>query len=127
MSACAKPCGTCPYRRSTPVGVWDQAEYDNLREQDRREFGGALFGCHLKDGSLCRGWLADQKRRGVRSISLRLKLMTDAKAVELFEAVDDADPDLYDSIDEMIEANDGKPFPERSRKARKLRAMKERP
>lgn len=127
-NACTKPCGTCPYRRSTPLGVWDKAEYDNLRDQDRREFGGSTFGCHLGDDTYCRGWLADQKKRGVPSIMLRLLLMTNKNGIgELFESVDKNDPDLYNSISEMCEANEGRAFPRRSKKAQKLAAMKRRP
>lgn len=125
MSDQAKACGTCPYRRSTPLGVWDRAEYDNLCEQDRREFGGSVFGCHLKDGTDCRGWLADQKRRGSPSISLRIQLMTNHNGIgDLVRDLDDNDPDFYDSLAEMCQANEGRAFPIRSKKARKLAAMK---
>ena len=127
MSASAKACGTCPYRRSTPLGVWDKTEYDNLREQDGQQFG-KTFGCHLNDDSVCRGWVADQKRRGVPSISLRMQLATNHKGIgELFQAIDEDDSDLYSSIDEMCEANEGRAFPRRSKKAQKLAAMKAKP
>lgn len=119
----AKPCGTCPYRRSTPLGVWDKAEYDNLKRQDAQQFG-STFGCHLKDGSVCRGWAADQIRRGVPSISLRMQIITDKELAAVFRDIDENDPDLYSSIDEMCEANEGRAFPTRSKKARKLAAMK---
>lgn len=118
-----KACDTCPYRRSTPVGIWSAAEYENLRLNDGHGFG-SLFNCHLKDGSLCRGWLADQKRRGVPSLSLRMRLMRDDAQCDAFNALDDADPALYESIEEMIEANADQPFPSRSRKAQKLARMK---
>lgn len=116
------PCDTCPYRRSTPLGIWSKAEYENLQRQDADEMGGACFGCH-KDPSgktSCRGWLADQKRRGVPSIQLRLSLLTNVDTIAAFEAVDDTDPDLYDSISEMVEANRDKQFPRRSAKAARL-------
>jgi Family of unknown function (DUF6283) len=29
-----EPCATCPYRRSTPAGVWARNEYDSLEAYD---------------------------------------------------------------------------------------------
>ena len=116
----ARPCGSCPYLRSTPVGLWDHAEFDNLREQDADPMAGKTFGCHLRDGSLCRGWLADQKRRGIPSIRLRLMLCANEEARVAFAAVDEKDPDLYANIEEMCEANQGVEFPAHDRAAQKL-------
>lgn len=114
------PCGTCPYRRSTPVGIWHPAEYENLREQDANEFSGRSFGCHEDKGKSesgpCLGWLADQKRRGIPSIQLRLRLMRDEALVTVLQAVNEDDTDLYGSIAEMCEANRGKPYPRRTKK-----------
>lgn len=57
------PCGTCPYRKDVPSGIWDRSEYEKLPKYD----GGtsdqfmkgsiALFMCHQRDGCLCGGWL----------------------------------------------------------------------
>ena len=124
--AASRPCATCPYSRSAPLGLWDASEFEQLVEMDRDELHGAIFGCHKKDGSLCRGWLADQKRRGEPSIQLRLKLARDPSAVDTFEAVDENDPVLYDSIAEMVEANKRKPFPVDDPRARHLAATKRR-
>lgn len=123
MTATA-PCSTCPYRRSTPPGIWHPSEYEKLREKDG-DMIGAVYNCHLDDGTLCRGWLADQKRRGIPSIALRLKLILGSReggsaATRAFEAVDEKDPDLYDSIAEMCAANVGKAFPSRTRAAQKV-------
>ncbi|MGS2619304.1 DUF6283 family protein [Micromonospora sp. LZ34] len=52
------PCGTCPYRRDVPSGVWDAAEYAKLPAYDQptaRQPGG-LFLCHQADGRVCAGW-----------------------------------------------------------------------
>lgn len=124
VSAAGHPCATCPYLRTSPLGLWDATEFENLVEHDLDEVGGAAFGCHKKDGSLCRGWLADQKRRGVPSIQLRLRLCTDPSALATFEAVDEQDPSLYDSITEMVRANHRRPFPARDPRARHLAAQK---
>lgn len=54
------PCGSCPYRRDVPSGIWQQHEYDKLPEYDGEtwEQSPHLFLCHQRDGHLCGGWLA---------------------------------------------------------------------
>lgn len=71
------PCGTCPYRKDVPSGVWAEAEYSKLPQYDgdmteqAMQGGTALFMCHQKDGCLCGGWL---KTHGVHNlIALRLR------------------------------------------------------
>lgn len=53
------PCGSCPYRRDVPSGIWDISEYLKLPEYDGEtwEQSPALFMCHQRDGCLCGGWL----------------------------------------------------------------------
>jgi hypothetical protein len=125
-----KPCDTCPYRRSTPVGVWDEVEYENLRKHDADTIMGHNFNCHLSaklpaaERSLCVGWLADQKRRGFPAIQLRMLMMRKPSVAELVESIDDNDPDLYSSIEEMCRANAAKPFPKGKAGARVLRKLK---
>lgn len=57
------PCGTCPYRRDVPSGVWAAEEYDKLPGYDGdvpdqlRAGAMGLFMCHQRDGCLCGGWL----------------------------------------------------------------------
>lgn len=54
------PCGSCPYRRDVPSGVWSRDEYEKLPEYDGEtwEQSPAIFLCHQRDGHLCGGWLA---------------------------------------------------------------------
>lgn len=54
------PCTSCPYRRDTPPGVWDRAEYEKLRGYDDRENAATgVFLCHHgKRDAVCRGWLS---------------------------------------------------------------------
>lgn len=54
------PCGSCPYRRDVPSGIWHKSEYDKLPQYDGPTWGQspAAFLCHQKDGNLCGGWLA---------------------------------------------------------------------
>lgn len=58
------PCGSCPYRRDAPSGVWSVFEYDRLRDFDREMALQplALFGCHQHDRAsdqarMCAGWV----------------------------------------------------------------------
>ena len=128
----SRPCASCPYRRSAPLGLWDKEEFENLRRNDH-PFG-STFACHLdaarppKERTFCRGWLADQKRRGEPNMNLRLDLLRDPAAVELYNAVDENDPDFYASIEEMCDKNRGRAFPARNTKAlavvRALRAAR---
>ena len=59
-----KPCGSCPYRRDVPSGLWHPDEYAKLSAFDGaipdQLHNGAhgVFMCHQNDGSLCGGWLA---------------------------------------------------------------------
>lgn len=61
---CAKaPCGSCPYRKDVPAGVWAAHEYEKLPAYDggtvEQLMNGAtgLFYCHQQDGKLCAGWV----------------------------------------------------------------------
>ncbi len=59
----AAPCGSCPYRRDVPSGIWDATEYLKLPGYDGSTgdqlMAGAtaLFFCHRNDGALCAGWV----------------------------------------------------------------------
>lgn len=73
------PCGSCPYRRDVPSGIWEQHEYDKLPAYDGQtwEQNPALFLCHQKDGNLCAGWLACHNPREL--LALRLTSITGEK------------------------------------------------
>lgn len=63
LKAAKVPCGSCPYRRDVPSGIWDAAEYRKLQIYDGEIIDQLLakagaFLCHQKDGHLCAGWLA---------------------------------------------------------------------
>ena len=104
-----EPCGSCPYRRDAKLGLWHPSEFENLARTEREQMG-AIFGCHAtikqKPPSVCAGWLINQRERGVPSIALRLTLMRNKEAVDCLEKVNDGGHELYDSIEEMIEANE---------------------
>lgn len=58
-----RPCGSCPYRKDVPSGVWDKSEYLKLLKYDGEIIdqlmngGTGLFMCHQRDGCLCGGWV----------------------------------------------------------------------
>lgn len=66
------PCGSCPYRRDVPSGLWEQIEYDKLPRYDGEtwEQSHAVFLCHQRDGCVCGGWLACHDPR--KLLALRL-------------------------------------------------------
>ena len=59
-----KPCGSCPYRRDVPAGVWEAVEYEKLPAYDRETSSqpAGVFLCHQRDGCLCGGWLMAHDR-----------------------------------------------------------------
>lgn len=54
------PCGSCPYRKDVPSGIWAKSEYNKLPRYDGETWEQApqAFLCHQRDGCLCGGWLA---------------------------------------------------------------------
>lgn len=58
------PCGSCPYRKDVPPGIWAREEYQKLPLYDAETWAQppGLFMCHQKDGCLCGGWLAAHDR-----------------------------------------------------------------
>lgn len=71
-----KPCGSCPYRKDVPSGVWDESEYRKLPLFDKptAEQPVGVFLCHSQDGSLCAGWAAchNKQEGGHELMSLRI-------------------------------------------------------
>lgn len=55
-----RPCGSCPYRRDVPGGVWHLSEYEKLPLYDLAtgEQPLGIFLCHRQDGRVCAGWCA---------------------------------------------------------------------
>ena len=96
-------------------GFWAPEEFVSVVAQDHDM--GHSFGCHLQNGDACIGWLADQKRRDVPNIGLRLRLMTNEDELERFKRVDERDKRLFASVATMVRANVGKRFPRRNARA----------
>ena len=70
------PCGTCPYRKDTPSGIWAAEEYAKLPQYDGdvpdQLFNGghALFFCHQRDQCLCGGWLVTHDPRHLLALRM---------------------------------------------------------
>lgn len=62
MRANPNPCNSCPYRKDTPLAIWDKEEYEKLPDYDAETFTQPIapFLCHHTEGggeTLCRGWV----------------------------------------------------------------------
>lgn len=59
LTPAARPCGTCPYRRDCPSGLWADSEYVKLVAYDGEtwEQPPGLFMCHTRPEQLCSGWV----------------------------------------------------------------------
>ena len=66
------PCGSCPYRKDVPSGIWAKSEYDKLPRYDGEtwEQDPKAFMCHQRDGCLCGGWLACHSPRHLLALRL---------------------------------------------------------
>jgi hypothetical protein len=53
------PCGSCPYRRDVPSGVWAAEEYEKLPRFDGPTMTQppGIFLCHQQNGRMCAGWV----------------------------------------------------------------------
>lgn len=99
------PCGSCPYRRDVPSGVWAAQEYDKLPEYDKEtsEQPPAVFGCHQADGRACAGWVAVHDM--TQSLGLRIGVAfghIDPEDVDEFMEYDTSTP-LFESGQEAAE------------------------
>lgn len=101
----ATPCPSCPYRRDARPEFWHPTEFVRLLANDANSLEGGIYHCHQGRKLPPEGWLLDQKKRGLPSIKLRLLLLTNPESCELLETVHDGGLSLYDSIEEMCEAN----------------------
>jgi hypothetical protein len=102
-----EPCGSCPYRKDSKLGLWHPSEFDNLKETEADDIG-SVFACHAtkKYPSVCAGWLLLQRANDVPSIALRLHLHRNPKAAQCLRTVTDGGHELYGSVEEMIAANE---------------------
>lgn len=70
LKPAARPCGSCPYLKSTPSGLWAAEEYEKLPRYDgpTHEQPTGVFMCHQRDGCLCGGWLLTHDRNNLLAL-----------------------------------------------------------
>jgi len=106
------PCENCPYRKDAPLRLWDAAEFRGVLDAERSQFG-KVYACHKQkalppeERGFCAGWLLDQKRRGLPSIALRLKLSHDktGEAAAALKAVNSGGHKMFRTVQAMCRAN----------------------
>lgn len=71
------PCGSCPYRKDVPSGVWTASEYEKLPDYDAETWAQPtqLFMCHQRDGCLCGGWLATHGPQNLLALRIHHRLV----------------------------------------------------
>lgn len=97
------PCGNCPYRKDAPLRLWSVEEFYLLTKNENSELG-AIYGCHKKDGHVCRGFLMNQVERNIPSIMLRLDLIKEEVSKEYLDRLNCKKP-MFSSVEEMCEKN----------------------
>lgn len=89
-----RPCGSCPYRRDVPSGVWSEDEYEKLPPYDGETWEqppGAFF-CHQQDGRLCAGWVAVHDM--AESFGLRMAVLAGLVPAHEVDAILDYETDV---------------------------------
>lgn len=93
------PCGSCPYRRDVPSGVWAAQEYVKLPPYDRdtQYQPAGLFMCHQQDGHVCAGWAGTHDMEG--NLAIRIAVAMFHISPETYEAIRNytTDVPLWDS------------------------------
>lgn len=93
------PCGSCPYRRDVPSGVWDENEYDKLPEYDEPTGNQpvGVFMCHQADGRACAGWVGCHDME--ENLAIRIAVSVGNLDDETYEAIVDYETStpLWDS------------------------------
>ncbi len=82
----SRPCGSCPYRKDVPGGVWDEEEYAKLPLFDATDPNRqpvAVFGCHQNNGHLCAGWVGCHDM--YESLALRINYITGFMTLDDYE------------------------------------------
>jgi len=102
-----KPCDNCPWRRDAPTAYWDPDHFTEIW-RNCQDDGARIMLCH-KAGNLpedeareivCHGWV---RVVGYDAIGVRLAVMRGQVSPDEVLAKDGVE--LYDSFEEMMEAN----------------------
>lgn len=84
----ANPCGSCPYRRDVPSGVWSEGEYEKLPPYDNAEMSEqpmGVFMCHQQDGRMCAGWTGCHNMED--NMAVRMAVVTERLTGDDIDAV----------------------------------------
>jgi hypothetical protein len=81
------PCGSCPYRRDVPSGIWAEEEYDKLPAYDNETMfqPPAVFLCHQQNGRLCAGWAGCHDME--KSLGLRFEISLNKVTKKTLEVI----------------------------------------
>jgi hypothetical protein len=81
------PCGSCPYRKDVPAGVWAEEEYAKLPRYDGETITQpmGLFLCHQQDGRLCAGWCGTHDMDNNFALRLHSHDMTEQTIVAILD------------------------------------------
>lgn len=84
-----RPCGSCPYRRDVPSGLWAENEYAKLPAYDAPTASQppAAFFCHQQNGRLCAGWVGCHDM--LESLGLRIGASMGQLSIEDVDAAID--------------------------------------
>lgn len=77
------PCGSCPYRRDVPSGIWDLEEYLKLPGYDLETGSQPVFLCHQQNGRICAGWCGTHDMK--ESLAIRFACLRETS--ETIEAI----------------------------------------
>lgn len=110
-----RPCPDCPYKRSTPSGVWSHEDYEKLRAYDNETWDQPThgFSCHATPDDYCYGWVVVHSNRGHTHQLLALRIKPPSNGLpettsELFpsgnEAADHGQVDLDAPSPEAVAA-----------------------
>lgn len=86
------PCGSCPYRKDTPSGVWAEEEYAKLATYDDPAATFSVFLCHQQNQRLCSGWVGVHDMENM--LGLRLVVNSGQIAPEDIDAICDYTTDV---------------------------------
>lgn len=93
------PCGSCPYRKDVPSGVWEESEYVKLPEYDKPTFEQpfGVFMCHQVDGRMCAGWVGCHDMG--QNVAIRIAAASGELSDEDMDAILDytTDVELFES------------------------------
>lgn len=78
-------------------------EFKDLLAKDK-DFWGATYMCHKKDGCICVGFLMNQDERGFPSLALRLSLSKN-KVTRTYLDNLTCKSKRFETVEEMCEAN----------------------